>query len=667
MVNSPSSTASIVLANEQETNNARNPEIARKLKAEIDEQLRLENEILDSLNSCPIPTGLLLDRLSNLNSEALGRATHSEFYNPDVVRAAVCISSTITVPRVQSQYASNERTRNWITNLHQIGAESVEGYALSGDLAKGQPATAAAKNFYVVKAPRNPSNAAELLHETFLALTIVNSFRADGIPNFACVYAYSKCSTPFMDSETKQITTWCNSLTQSVTYSLYENIWDNLGSMGDLCETCEADTFMQYYLQSCYATRYAYYKCGWTHYDYHADNAMIRNHSKIPFYIKYPCRNGWVWLLSPGGVTTVIDYGMSHVELSVRGKATHFGHCGHSAPLRQYGIYRDRAHPMHDMYKHLCMCLAQMARSGNTQCYDKIIPLLQYFNTADDPSQIIIDQSATYYYLPIDSETQRLNIDDWIDWIQDHYDCRSFIRTQQPMEESPILGCGPECLSLVNVLAETGVIGTIPNPTTFLELYDIVSHHMALFRQTSVASEKSYHKTYIIQIIDRFPFDIVSVYEIRRINDLFAQLEQPFNYFSYPIYTQDWFNGSVLTQMQRYVSSATKFFDAFQRIQLALDVVEFFTKDQTRINPKTKEAFAHYRVRLQVRTPWKQALVTHLWKQYYILFPRQRTPPASDREIAEVAKLERQTLTSDDHAKFKWYWITFSSLTVLLK
>lgn len=119
--------------------------------------------------------------------------------------------------------------------------------------------------------------------------------------------------------------------------------------------------------------------------------------------------------------------------------------------------------------------------------------------------------------------------------------------------------------------------------------------------------------------------------------------------------------------MQRYVSNATKFFDAFQRIQLALDVAEFFTKDQTRINPQTKEAFARYRLRLEARVAWRRALVTHLWKQYYILFPTQRTPRATDREIADVAKLERRVWTSDVDLKFKWYWVTFSSLTVLLK
>ena len=118
----------------------------------------------------------------------------------------------------------------------------------------------------------------------------------------------------------------------------------------------------------------------------HADNAMIRKYSDKPFYIRYPCRNkeggsGWIWLLSPGGITTVIDYGMSHIELEVHGKRTHFGHCGHSAPLREYGIYRDKAHPMHDVYKHLCMCLAEMARKGNTACYEQnhtFTPVFQY-------------------------------------------------------------------------------------------------------------------------------------------------------------------------------------------------------------------------------------------------------------------------------------------------
>jgi hypothetical protein len=673
MSSSPTTTASIALDSQAEAEAERDPEIARALKADIDYQLRLENEILNNLDSCPVSTDRILDHLSNLNAGALGEQTRKHFYNPEVVKAAVCISSTITIPKVNSQYASNERVRNWITDLRQIGAESVEGYALTADLAIGQPQTQPARNFYVVKAPRNPNNATELLHETFVALTTLNGFRADGIPNFACVYAYSKCSTPFIDSATKEVTTWCNSLNESVTYSLYENISDNLGSMGDFCESCDAQSFMQYFMQSCYAIRYGYYKCGWTHYDYHADNAMIRKYSNKPFYIRYPCRNkeggsGWIWLLSPGGITTVIDYGMSHIELEVQGKRTHFGHCGHSAPLREYGIYRDRAHPMHDVYKHLCMCLAEMARKGNTVCYTKIIPLLKYFNTAEDPSKIIVDQSATYYYLPLNEDTLKLNIDDWIDWVQNNYDCRSFIRTELPIDNSQVLGCGSECFSLTQVLEVSGIKLTVfPSPTTFLELYDIVSHHIALYKMSATQSDREYHAAYVREIITRFPFDLVVVYETKRIGVLFKKLYQPFNYFSLPIYTQDWFNDSVLTQTKTYIANATRFFDAYQRIQLALDVVDFFIVDQKGIKSNVKDTFARFRIDLNRCAPWKKTLTTHLLKQYYLLFPSQRNPPAPSQQIKEIANLERKTINDEMYTKFKWYWITFSSLTVLLK
>lgn len=257
-----------------------------------------------------------------------------------------------------------ERIRDWLPKIKQIGAESVEGYAL-----KSSPSDNS--DLFVMKAPRNPKND-ELIHEAVIGFYAMNKLRHI-LPNYMYVYGYTRCSPPTLQN--KEVITWCSSSNPPVSYLITENIRD-AEAIGDFVinpKTTALD-FIAVFLQVLNALNLAYKTYGYTHYDLHYGNIMVRTYSKImaiPYY--GTSFKGDVMTLE-GFIATknipyIIDYGYSRITVGGYG----FGKMG----LESFGINGDQAFPMYDVYKILGFLGEKIYLKGSTSEAIKIRDMLE--------------------------------------------------------------------------------------------------------------------------------------------------------------------------------------------------------------------------------------------------------------------------------------------------
>jgi hypothetical protein len=278
----------------------------------------------------------------NIDDEALGnRLKNESALDSSIHDDIACAVDSITYPGKQSgEYApfQRERIRNWLSKIKQIGDESVQGYAL-----RASPSEKS--ELFVIKAPRNPKKD-ELVHEAIVGFYAINKIRRF-LPNYMYVYGYTKCSPPALIN--KEPVTWCSGSNPAVSYLITENIRDAV-SIGDFIidpKITRLD-FMAVFLQILNALNVAYKMYGYTHYDLHYGNIMVRKYSKMVAIPYYGSKFDGMTKSSEGYIATsyvpyIIDYGYSRI--TVGGYA--FGKIG----LEFVGIKASRAFPMYDVYK----------------------------------------------------------------------------------------------------------------------------------------------------------------------------------------------------------------------------------------------------------------------------------------------------------------------------
>jgi hypothetical protein len=464
-------------------------------------QWRSEMALLSQNNYCPmIKNGKMgksiTTQLEDIKPDKLKKLLTDDFYDPSVMEAAICEASSIYLDK--EGLAVNERLREWISGLKQIGDESGTGYAMLADFGE-ESLVSKAVGAFVIKVPRSVVDSDELIHETFIAIKALNGMRKI-LPNFAEIFGMFRCSPPFIDPISKQVVGWCDSLSKrAVTYSIYENVSPNT-SFGKVIEQGVTPfKFMKLYMQFLLSLRPAFIKYRFTHYDAHDENLLRKKSSKGDISIPYESPDGPIYLQDEDGdIVTFIDYGMSHIALNVttpdgKTELVHYGHIGRSAPLNNYSIYRDRGHPMHDCYKLLAYCLKSMYNK-NKPTYELIAPLFQFFNKEEDFTEIMTKQLKNYFHLPWEmvssadpNEDPERAYNDSLNMLDAFIrTCRQFMIDNLKMNDpflkevppgSTLLTCGNICLTPLDALELTGVqFQHMGIPRTFYEFYDIYHH-----------------------------------------------------------------------------------------------------------------------------------------------------------------------------------------------
>lgn len=442
----------------------REPNLSETLKLYEKNQLSNEEKLVAESQICgKDKLKDIRERISGLHPEKLEEDVNNNFYDANVMKAVQCtIDSVIYAPTnsTGSDY-HNDKIKEYIQNLHQIGAESINGYAFLGDFD-------GIKNFFVEKVAQNPLNDL-LIHELVVGLYGTNKLR-EFIPNFSYIYGGFKCSPPIIDPETKKIASWCLDNENTVNYVLYENVAPAI-SVYDYVDNCSASEFLNVYMQVLYSLRLAHKMIDYTHYDLHGENVLVRTPKNTTgqFQIDYDTEKGKEYITSDV-VSTFIDYGSSHIKTEdiidqnkgIILKGQDFGVHG----LIPYSIYPNRSFILYDAYRLLISCMGRAYDKHNDDVLNEGIKILKFFNTVEDPITVI--NSSNSSILPLIEKVEKLSLDDLITHIRSVCNC-DFIGDRNDL---PILDCEMSCPTEEAIFDNIGISDELPVPTNILEFYD---------------------------------------------------------------------------------------------------------------------------------------------------------------------------------------------------
>lgn len=431
-----------------------------------DEQYEYEEKLLQITSICPIETlGSIRDRLGSLDPTQLQMVISKQIQNPEAMMATLCVTDSIlyTSPYDGFTPIMNERIRNYIKNLKQIGAESAEGYAMLADLKN-------AKDFFIIKTARNPQTDL-LLHELIVGLFGANKMRKY-IPNFMYTFGGFKCSPPLINPANKKVVTWCLNNENPVNYVVLENI-TNAVPFGNYIKSCTVPQFLNIFMQTMYALKLGVKICDFTHYDLHTDNILVRTVSSTPFQVAYPTENGEEYITTDK-IGVIIDYGFSQIRIgdviSSQGvKLLRSRNVGRNNML-PYSIFPYRSWFMFDVYKLLMFSMLSASRSNNQAVFSETVKIFRFFNQTESPEAVLNQQWVHRFSLPFDSITQNFDIDNFLSYVRRNCDC-SFIG---PKDGSiPSLNCETMCLTKSQTLTAAKVNPSDPivSPTTINDFF----------------------------------------------------------------------------------------------------------------------------------------------------------------------------------------------------
>jgi hypothetical protein len=349
------------------------------------------------------------------------------------------------------------------TDLKRIGEPSVFGIVLRGKLQGFD-------SMFVLKTTNKnlaQSNVG-LLHELVIGGHL-NNLRDNGVLNFAYTYGSFVCSPPVIDEKTREVLEWCSSSNpKKITYVVYEDI-DNAISVQEYLRLSNGDplALASLVLQLAMATRIANDRYGYTHYDLHLGNIMMREPpgemASKPFYLPYTNQNNKCCHILADRIATIIDYETAYV--------TEHGVPVLAAPV--YRKYNDRSLPLHDMFKLVCtLAVFIFGENFKDEIKQYVLYLLNFFfeaNTIDKAKEFLSAEFNNRFSLP-DTLVGSSTIIDFIHYVFEHQFSRDVIKLN-PRSTIPTLV--PKNPKGFNEIFEQTVTSS---KTSFFDLYSDSSY-----------------------------------------------------------------------------------------------------------------------------------------------------------------------------------------------
>ena len=326
--------------------------------------------------------------VDNIDQFVVKERLESKFYDAEFMRALGCALRLGL--SVDAQLNGSKLIQSFFTDKKQIGAQSVEGVALIA----GQQGL---RDMFIIKAPKNPKND-NLIHEYFVAaggvvtdlqgnqkIVIGTNWLRKVCLNYAQILGAFRCGPPDVDPLTKQVRSFCSTDIKSnyVGYVIYERIEGQ--DMKTMTSTISAVDFVSAMCQIAFALEIGQLYNGFTHYDLHSENIIMRDIGEISL-IPYVLSEDVTVYIKSRYIPTFIDYGRCHIQspapaAELMGEPTsHFGF--HAKFGGQYGIFPDRARPYYDLYKILGFTLYDMASNGN-MAFEQVWPIMGFFGLRD--------------------------------------------------------------------------------------------------------------------------------------------------------------------------------------------------------------------------------------------------------------------------------------------
>lgn len=594
---------------------------ATTVPIEAKEKQRLEEKyLLEQASVCPLQKlDKLQENLSGLNIERYKSLLKEEFYNAGLMEALLCTNSALYYAS-PSHVTPQDRVRDWIQNLRQVGTKSAFGYAMQGGLRYTD-------DLFVIKAPRREKYD-DLQHELVVGLYGTNQLR-HYLPNFVYTLGGFQCTAPVIDPmKPYDVATWCNE-GGGVNYVLYENLAPARSFDKFITKNLTSSRFLEKYLQVLYALRKGEQVCNFGHNDLHSGNVLIRTIRESYFYIPYETERGVIEYMLTDGIATIIDYGFSHIE--VMGK--HYGNV--------VSLHPNRSYTLGDAYRLLAYSLMIALTLGNQDLVATLSKMIKFFNQEETATEIIERQRKMGYIIPYTTEA---TLDDFLLYIRTV--CRDDITFlfEHPASGYKVLTCDQyhPCPSGSLVMDFLGV-NTLSYPRTLVELYDILSKWT---EEERIAEASAF--------FEKANYPILAQRAFQEINNLIMKANRIAGQIR-PIHLEglspeQLFNEVTLAQAKSYLTQASALYDCKQRMDLIKRAFEFmFQVDET------PAILARYR----------EVMVALPDLDRYLREVSHRL--RADRDYIVQMKLNADTNAYlQKHVQYHWYWRELPSFFYLL-
>ena len=263
---------------------------------------RRENEML-RFSSCPT-RDVTKDQLdmSSLDFSALAYQLDNDYVDGNVMMRLKCLFFALAEKK---DVEGVNRLLVYIEDLRRFGEPSSGGIVAEGSF--GNEVIGKIDKAVVIKGDFSFSQDAG--HEYFVSEHGLNDLRTM-IPSFAISYKLFECA-PFVQSTSGKILEFCNNQAP-YSFIMMENVHAS-SPLSSVMDEYEFDQVYNLVMQTFYALSFANKRNGFTHYDLHENNILVR-----PLPSKYNGKGiinfGGVRMLVTN-VSTIIDYGKSYIKV----------------------------------------------------------------------------------------------------------------------------------------------------------------------------------------------------------------------------------------------------------------------------------------------------------------------------------------------------------------
>jgi len=310
----------------------------------------------------------LTNKLKQLNTDAAKVHLQRNFTNIELMDAIFCMFDTTFYLSSDGLPEANKTVRKFIDRLHKskygfttTSKDTIDLFSIKTT----KFAVSESEKGHEIRSDEKDEQ--DLLHEFFIASLFTNRLR-QFVPNFAYVFGGFKLNTPhskYGHVDSKDVKICSCDTRQKVDYLIYEKI-DGV-TMSVALRTCTLEEYLSWTVQLILSLELAVIHFGFTHYNLHTDNVIIRTikkdsnwawiqekgGSKIEtkngkyYYIPYFHQNK-SWMVKCTSIATIWNYEFAHVKYKVGdGSSEHFGAIGYN----KMGIFDNEARPFYDFYK----------------------------------------------------------------------------------------------------------------------------------------------------------------------------------------------------------------------------------------------------------------------------------------------------------------------------
>jgi serine/threonine protein kinase len=251
----------------------------------------------------------------------------------------------------------------------------------------------------VIKSPKSNNLNDEVFHEYFVGVMATNRMRSR-VPNFVWTYGYVRCLPIDTSGKGKGNKKWCKKEEKNnVNFIIYERI-DGSNLSSAIKSGLDVRYFISYLLQLMPSLEFASKIFGFTHYDLHAMNVLLRNVKYDFVYIKYE-----KFYVKTNKIATMIDFGRATIRVIVDTtsgtSSKYYGIPG----FERFNHHSDKTNPMYDMFKLIGSSML-IAKGNNTDIYNFCLLILKDFYKMNDND--ILNQISIRWSYPGNDELGKL-------------------------------------------------------------------------------------------------------------------------------------------------------------------------------------------------------------------------------------------------------------------